>query len=60
MSLEELNTRWRETDKVHAEGEGDHRYWVCPACGGQGQTQQALIGAMSDALAHKNHCPALS
>jgi hypothetical protein len=59
-SLGELNERWRETGKVHAAGEGEQRFWSCPICGQHGQTRMPLVGAMSAALAHKNHCSAVS
>lgn len=30
--------------------------WHCPACHREGQSALPLVGAMSSALAHKNHC----
>lgn len=59
MDLQTLNARWEQTDKPHAVGEGDAWHWACPQCQGQGRTKMALVGAMSDALAHKNKCPSV-
>lgn len=60
-TLDELNARWAETDKPHAALDGDGLYrWSCPDCKEVGATRMPLVGAMSAALAHKNHCPAVS
>lgn len=59
MDLSSLNARWVATGKPHAIGEGDAYHWFCPTCQERGRTRMALIGAMSAALAHKNHCSAV-
>jgi hypothetical protein len=59
VTLAELNERWRVTGKPHAVGEGEEWRWHCPDCERTGHTALVLHAAMSDALAHKNHCPSV-
>lgn len=59
MNLIELNVHWQDTDHPHAVGEGQTYYWFCPSCREQGKRAMSLLGAMSDSLAHKSHCPAV-
>ena len=59
MNLADLNERWRATGKPHAIGDGDGWVWCCPWCRKGGRTKLPLHAAMSDSLAHKQHCPAV-
>lgn len=60
-SLAELNARWAETEKPHAVLGDDGLYrGYCPRCKEWAHTRLPLVGAMSEALAHKNKCAKVS
>lgn len=60
MDLSSLNARWSETGKPHAVAvEGGLYRGYCPECQEWAHTRLPLVGAMSEALAHKNKCKAV-
>jgi hypothetical protein len=59
VNLPELNDRWQAIGQPHAQGADTSWHWYCPWCGKAGHVGVALHAAMSDALVHKKHCPAV-
>lgn len=62
MDLGELNARWCEVGNPHAVPDPDNAELFrpyCPGCEHKG-TPVPLVAAMSEVLAHKQHCRAVN
>ena len=62
MGLLDINMRWHDTGHPHAIFDEGTRRWHshCPRCGTTSEDGHAdELGAMSDAIAHKNRCAQL-
>lgn len=62
MGLFDINARWRDTGHPHAIVDQETGRWhsYCPYCDTTSEDGHAeQLGAMSDAIAHKNRCAQL-